>query len=1152
MRTRGFFVRVCFWVAVLSLVVLFPVLVPVSLQGQTVTGTILGNVTDSSGAVVPNVQITITNQDTGVARTITSTSDGLYNVPSLLPGKYTVDGKAAGFSNVQVKDVELSVGSDTRVDLHLQVGQVTQQVTVTEAVPTVETTSSEVSQVVDQTVIQQIPLNARDLQQLAVVNPGVQWMKTSFGGNQLTVSGDRPSNNRYLQEGMDMTWSYRLSPISLASGIMLGTEAVKEFKVMTSNFTVEYGEQSGGVVNTLFKSGTNDLHGSAYEFYRNSALDARNFFDQAPGETSPPPFHRNQFGASLGGPIRKDKTFFFLNYEGYRHSLSQSLVADLPDAASRASASAAITNIFFNPSNPLVPGCNGPELGSGLCLYYSHPVEQVVENYGLVKIDHSFGSKDTLSSSYNIDQSWRVTPVQTGVTADDVVNDRQTFTTQETHIFSTNVVNTVRFGVNRIWFNSEQDIANPSAIQPGYIITPNIVPCAHICSSPTALLASGVSTPLPAITVAGMTTIGSAIQPQYNYAPRWHGYTAGIFSDDVNYLHGTHAFQFGFEGKKWQDNIENYMSSPRGAYTFSSVQSFMAGGPALTFGFYLPGQTNLGRSMRLLFASGYAQDTWKVKPNLTVTYGLRYERLAPPSEAHGELASSFNPTPQTLPANGELVGKFYYPSSDDFAPRVGFNWDPFKKGKTSVRGGFGIFFNQVEDNSWFAGVSGTYPFTTSVSITPTTPGASGGMMLPFQQSVLSGALAAGLTNIVAAPGGPELHPKTPTKDGWNLMIQQELPEHMSLLVGYVGAVVRHNGRGINFQEYYPTTTETPGQLPMVNGVPIPGSAINPYCTTPGEITCLYWAGVGTSNANVLGSVPGAANPTAAYATDCTAAIVKSCNNNNNWGSISPIVYDANTEYNSFQMALERRMSTGLFVRFNYTLSECLTDSDDDLPASELNGGGAAWTPTYSHSANRHRCSFQARNSANLSLSYDFPFGKNATSRLTKTLLPGWQFTTLTAISSGLPFDVREGVNLSRALNSGTGNSHPDIAPGCNAQNMVNPGNPNNFVNINCLVPGVAGYLGDMGPLLLTGPGLWDTDMSVRKNISLHEAMTLQLSADMFNAFNRANFSVPSSSTAYNNVGSAAAPVFQNNGAIGQITTTVTTSRQLQVGAKFIF
>lgn len=1136
-----------FGVSLLFSLIAFWFASPVSLRAQTVTGTILGTVEDSSNAAIPNAQITITNQDTGVVRTATSTADGLYNVPSLAPGKYTVAGRAAGFSAAEVKDVQLSVASDTRVDLKLKVGQVTQAVTVTEALPTVQTTSSEVSQVVTQALIQQIPLNARDLQQLAVVNPGVQWMKTSFGGNQLTVSGDRPSNNRYLQEGMDMTWSYKLSPISLASGIMLGTEAVQEFKVMTSNFTVEYGEQSGGVVNTLFKSGTNNLHGSAYEYYRNSAFDARNFFDQAPGQTSPPPFHRNQFGASLGGPIRKDKTFFFLNYESFRHDLAQSLVATLPDATERAKAVPAVAKIFFNGPNPLLPNCNGGPTGTpGMCFYYSHPVENIVENYGLVKIDHSFGSKNTLSSSYNVDQSWRVTPVQTGVTADDVVNDRQTFTVQDTHIVSTNVVNTARFGLNRIWYNSEQDIVDPSAIAPSYIITPNVVPCAHLCSPPTSVLASGLATPLPPIVVPNMTTIGSAIQPQYNYAPRWHGFTAGIISDDVNYSHGAHALQFGFEGKKWQDNIENYMGSPRGAYTFANVDQFMAGGPAQSFGFYLPSNTILGRSMRLQFISFYAQDTWKVKPNLTLTYGLRWERLSPPSETHGRLASSYNPNPQTLPANGELIGTFYFPSNRNFAPRLGFNWDPFKQGKTSVRGGFGLFFNQVEDNSWFAGVSGTYPFTTSVTITPTTPGANGGMTLPFQQSVLNGALAAGLTNIVSAPGGPELHPHTPTKYGYNLMIQQELPSHISLLVGYVGSQIRHNGRGINFQEYYPTAIETPGQLPAVNGVPIPGSAINPNCTAVGQLTCLYWAGAGLTNANVLGNSNPATFP---YATDCTATITRSCNNNNNWGSISPIVYDGNTSYNALQVAVERRMSAGLYVRFNYTLSECMTDSDDDLGNSELNGGGAAWTPTYSPQANRHRCSFQGRNSANLSLNYDFPMGKNARSVLARALVRGWQLTSLTAISSGLPFDVRDGLNMARAVNSGNGNSHPDIRPGCDAKSLINPGNPVNYINVSCLSAGTPGYLGDMGPLALTGPGLVNTDMGLKKNIALGESKTLQLSADMFNAFNHTNFSVPSSTTAFINNGTTTPPA--NSGA-GVITSTVTTSRQLQIGAKFLF
>jgi hypothetical protein len=1115
----------------------------VSMYAQTVSGTIQGNVEDSSGAAVPNAQITITNQDTGVVRNASSTADGVYNVPSLLPGKYIVEARAAGFNPAQVKDVQLSVGSDTRVDLKLQVGQVTQQVTVTEAIPTVETTSAEVSQVVTQQLIQQIPLNARDIQQLAVVNPGVQWMKTSFGGNQLSVSGDRPSNNRYLQEGMDMTWSYKLAPISLASGILLGTEAVKEFKVMTSNFTVEYGEQSGGVVNTLFKSGTNSLHGSAYEYYRNSTFDARNFFDQGPA----PPFHRHQLGASLGGPIRKDKTFFFLNYERFQHSLSQSLVADLPNDVERAKASPGVAKIFFNTTNPLLPKCNGPDLGNGLCIYFSNPVENIQENYGLVKVDHSFSSKNTLSASYNLDQSWRTTPVQTGVTIDDVVNNRQTFTVQDTHIVSTNVVNTVRFGINRIWFNSQQDLVNPSAVDPSYIITPNIVPCAHLCSPSTAVLASGLSTPLPPIVVPGMTTIGSAIQSQYNYAPRWHGYTAGILSDDVNYLHGTHAFQFGFQGKKWQDNIENYMGGPRGAYTFTSVDAFVTGLPAQTFNFFLPGKTNLGRSMRLMFVSAYAQDTYKLKQNLTVTYGLRWEHLLSPGEAHDRIVTSYNPTPQTLPADGEKVGTFYHPSMRNFAPRLGFNWDPFSKGRTSLRGGFGMFFNQVEDNAWFAGVSGYYPFTTQVNLVNQ-------MTLPFQQSILDTAIATGVGK-PTPPGGPELNPHTPTRYGYNLMIQQELPDHWSLLVGYVGAQMRHNGRGISWQEYFPTAIATPGQAPMVNGVAI--GPVNPNCTAAGEVTCYFWAGAGLNNANVIGIGPaaGPAPATAPYATLCTATVRSNCFINNNWGpTISSIVYDGNTTYNSLQLAVERRMSTGLFVRFNYTISECMTDSDDDLPASELNGGGASWTPTYSHSANRHRCSFQGRNSGNLSLNYDFPLGQNATSRLAKSLLAGWQLTSLTAVSSGIPFDVRSNVNVSRAANSGNGNSHPDLLPGCGAHNIINKHNPINYYNVGCLSPGTIGYLGNMGPLILTAPALWNTDIGLKKNIAIRESKTLQLGADMFNAFNRTNFASPAgiNTGAFINRGNAASPNIVANTAAGQIISTITTSRQFQLGAKFTF
>ena len=304
-------------------------LYPFQMQAQTVTGTILGNVLDASGAAVPNAAIAITNQDTGVVRNTASNADGLFNVPSLLPGRYTVSASAQGFNRAEVKDVVLAVGSDARADLRLEVGSTSQTVTVTESIPTVETTSTEVSQVMDEELIGAIPLNARDVQQLAVIQPGVLLINTSgYGGKAMSAAGDRPINNRFLQEGIDLTTTYRTSPYNLASFIFLGVEAVKEFKVLSIDLPAEYGEQSGGTVNTLFKSGTNALHGSAYEYYRNSAFDARNFFDST---ASAPPLHRHQFGGSLGGPIRKDKIFFFGNFEGLRQNQAETFVADVPD-----------------------------------------------------------------------------------------------------------------------------------------------------------------------------------------------------------------------------------------------------------------------------------------------------------------------------------------------------------------------------------------------------------------------------------------------------------------------------------------------------------------------------------------------------------------------------------------------------------------------------------------------------------------------------------------------------------------------------------------------------------------------------------------------------------------------------------------------------
>ncbi len=561
-----------------------------SVQAQTVSGKISGTVLDSSGAVVPNAEISITNQETGVVRTTTSSSDGLYSVPSLLPGNYTVEVNAKGFNRTQVKDVVVNVGSEARADINLQVGGTAQTVTVTESIPTVETTSTDVSQVMDQDLIKNIPLNARDLQQLSVIQPGVQQTFTSSFGKQVSVGGDRVANNRFLQEGIDLTWTFRTSPVSLASNILMGADAVKEFKVISENPPVEYGELSGGITTTTFKSGNNNWHGTVFEYYRNSTFDARNFFDATTGA---PPLHRHQYGGQFGGPIKKDKAFFFTDFESLRSDAAASFQAAVPSFAGRTSVyNPAILNpllqpgvqfgtnfttdptiqqIFFGATatgpvgtnTPLIPACNDGNYltahNNQTCNFNSSPNQAVRENYGVAKVDYTLSDKDTLSFSYNIDQSTEFEPTQLAITADDVYMRRQVFALQDTYIISPNIVNTFHGGVQRINYAGNLDVYTSAPIDPRLFVNANPA-IAHQSPFPQ----------FPAITIPGVTNIGAPALG-FNYVPRYIGYTSMNFADDVNILSGKHAFQFGFQIKRWYDNIENYMSTPRGAYTFGSL-----------------------------------------------------------------------------------------------------------------------------------------------------------------------------------------------------------------------------------------------------------------------------------------------------------------------------------------------------------------------------------------------------------------------------------------------------------------------------------------------------------------------------------------------------------------------------------------------------
>jgi hypothetical protein len=1191
-----------------------------SLRAQTVTGTMLGNVFDSSGAAVPNAQIAITNQDTGVERDAASTGDGIYSVPSLAPGKYTVKVTAAGFTPNEVKDVVVNVGSNTRVDLTLQVGQVTQQVTVSEALPTVETTSSDVSQVMDTNIIQDIPLNARDLQQLTVIQPGVQQTYTSSFGKQVSIGGDRVANNRFLQEGIDLTWTFRTSPVSLASNILMGADAVREFKVISENPPAEYGELSGGITSTTFKSGTNSIHGTVFEYYRNDAFDARNFFDGPKAS----PLHRHQYGGQVGGPIQKDKTFYFLDFESLRSDAAASFTSPVPNLFSRNQAVPAVQQIFFGATpagggvgstTPLVPACNDGNYGAsstlGLCNFNSNPIQAVREYYGVTKIDHSFGSKNTLSSSYNIDQATEYEPTQLDITADDVYMRRQVWTLQDTQIVSTNLVNTVRFGIHRINYLGNLDLVTPATVDPRlYVnVNPNIVN-----RSPFPQV--------PSISVPGMNNIGAPALG-FNYVPRFIGYTNGDLTDDVNYLRGAHAFQFGFQAKKWYDNIENYMSTPRGAFTFGTLNQFLCGGltnssgpiPSLQtnnpicpstpgangFAWWVQNYTDpnngqfydssFARGMRLMNYGVYAEDTYKVKSNLTLSYGLRWEYTTSPAEEHNRISNlyahdgSCNPFTCATPQTG---APWYHPPRDNFAPRLGFNWDPFKKGTTSVRGGAGVFFAEMEDDYWYPSLASQPPFAVAVSLpggqaTTTLP-----VTIPFKNTLPNGTIAppgvlgtsnSSLNSFLATTpnifsketfGGVEApNFKTPTKYAFNLAIQQELPGKLTIVIAYVGSQGRHQGRTFNYSDYFPTTIEEPGKLPMVNGVPIPGSVINPSCVAPNSIECYYWAGstTTTQSGQILGAQNVNALPLATqqtlgltpYAYACQGGAIKPpCFNNPNWSnSISGNITDGNSYYNALQAVLERHVSPGLLARFNYTMASCVADSGDNLPGQYSNGGGGVGPLIYIASFQRGHCSYLARHSVNFTLAYDVPWGKNSASMLVKNVIANWQITSQTLINTGIPFTVTAGSDVARyTTTGGAGADRPDWAapsaacPDPSPSGAINKHNPNNYVNGACFALAPPGYIGNVGPLAFYGPGVFNTDISLRKTILLRESKSFVFSADMFNAFNRANFSDPTVLAAFSTSG---APV-SNFGAINVNNpyATVTTSRQFQIMGRFVF
>ncbi|HEY9138608.1 MAG TPA: carboxypeptidase-like regulatory domain-containing protein, partial [Terriglobus sp.] len=415
-----------------------------SLIAQVVGSTIHGVVTDASGAAVSGATVIVRNEDTGTERHLLSDAAGRYAAPSVTVGAYSISVQAAGFAAEKHSGINLTVGQAVEFDLHLRIASDAQQVSVTDSAPTVNLSNEQVSGLVNERQVKDLPLNGRSYDQLITLNPatvnytsqrsGSVGTSNSSVGNMFSVSGRRPQDNLYLLNGVEYTGASLINVTpGGTSGQLLGVEAVREFNVVSDTYSPSYGKRQGAQISIVTASGTNKLHGSVYEFLRNSALDARNYFDQA----KKPNFQRNNFGAALGGPIRTDKVFLFGNYEGYRQNLGLSDVTLVPNAASRAAAVASV-----KPLLNLWPIANGPDLGSGIAIAYSTPTQHIREDFGTARADANLTANDLLFGVYTVDDSTAHTPTQNPLSLIDEALREQVFSLQEQHVFSPRVLNT--------------------------------------------------------------------------------------------------------------------------------------------------------------------------------------------------------------------------------------------------------------------------------------------------------------------------------------------------------------------------------------------------------------------------------------------------------------------------------------------------------------------------------------------------------------------------------------------------------------------------------------------------------------------------------------------------------------------------------------
>ncbi|MBI4446161.1 MAG: TonB-dependent receptor [Acidobacteria bacterium] len=735
--------------------------------GQQTTGTIIGIVKDETNARIPGVSLEVKNVNTGISRTALTDDEGRYHVPNLAPGSYEVRAEMAGFQSVVRSGITVTVGGEAVVEFTLKVGEVSEQITISGEAPLVQTSRSDLSGLIQEKKIVDLPLNQRNFIQLATLQSGVLWQRNinqdntsaNFGyGMKIVVAGSRPTGNNFLLDGTDINEPHGRTPGS-STGSTLGVEAVREFRIYTKNYSAEFGRATGGVINVVTKSGTNQFHGSVFEFLRNDNLDARNFFDP---DENPPEFKRNQFGFALGGPIVKGKTFFYGNYEGLRENLGLTLIENVPSLTAR-------QGLLPDPARPgqlrqinvkpaikpfleFYPLPNGRDFGDGRAEYLYSFARTSDEDYISGRLDHVFSNSLSTFVRYTINDADVFSPGTGIATMVSIVDTsrKQYLTVELQKVFSPSLINTFRAGYNQTIYEADE-IYHVNMDQ--FVLSPK--------------------TRRPARVSPGWATLGSSDIHPMKYA--YHVYD---LQDTVGYDAGSHSIKLGGQFQRLQQN-SFFPTRAVGRWSFSSLENFMVG-RATSVQIAPPEISEPHRALRQSLIGIFLQDDYKLRPNLTLNLGLRWEPTTPVSEKHGRMPQI--PQEKLLAFTASVAdvvttGDYYQnPDWKAFAPRVGFAWDPFGNGRSAVRGGFGVFYDHIHIR-WLGSFLAfrTPPFNNVINQ----------RTVDFPQT--ADQLIARYGKVGRQAAMVQSDPATQYMMHWNLNVQRQIFSSTVVTIGYAGS-----------------------------------------------------------------------------------------------------------------------------------------------------------------------------------------------------------------------------------------------------------------------------------------------------------------------------------------------------------------------------